>query len=57
VKRPLPAKSGLVLMMQPNDWTEVILPDAEPDDRSRPGPFLTVGGLVSNDRNRGTCSR
>lgn len=39
---PSSAKSGLVLAKQRNDRTEATLPDAEPDDRSRPGPKLPV---------------
>jgi hypothetical protein len=33
--------SGLAAVKQPNDWTEVTLPHAETDDRSRPGPKRT----------------
>ena len=33
------ANSSLAVLRQPNDWTDLTLPDAEPDDQSRPGPF------------------
>jgi hypothetical protein len=36
------AKSGLAAMRLPNDWTEVTLPDANPYDGSRLGPFLPL---------------
>jgi len=36
------ANSSLVLVIQPKDGTEANPPDAEPDDRSRPGPFRPV---------------
>lgn len=36
------AISGLVRVKQLNDRTEVTLPDAEIDPRSRPGPALTA---------------
>jgi hypothetical protein len=40
--------SGLAAVKQPNDWTEVTLPHAETDDRSRPGPKLPVVLLPVN---------
>jgi hypothetical protein len=36
------AKSGLALMIQPNDRTGVSLPDAETDYQSRLGPIAPV---------------
>jgi hypothetical protein len=33
---------GLVLVRRPNDWTELNLPDANPDDGSPRGHFQTV---------------
>jgi hypothetical protein len=45
--RPLSAISRLELVMALNDWTEVTLPDAEPDDRSRLGPKRTLYSCAS----------
>lgn len=39
------AKSRLEPVSKSNDRTEVTLPDANPYDRSRPGPLQTVDAL------------
>ena len=45
--------SGLMLVMSLKDRTEATLPDATLFDRSQPGPFQTLGLLMSNGRKRG----
>jgi hypothetical protein len=50
-------KSGLVLVIQPNDRTEVTLPDAEPDDRSRPGPFQPIRNIPAAQAQTSTLLR
>jgi len=37
-REPIDSVRSLVQVKQSNDRTEAALPDAEPDDRSRPGP-------------------
>lgn len=45
-QRLISAISRRVATWLTNDWTEVTLPDAEPDDRSRPGPTRTFSSPV-----------
>jgi hypothetical protein len=44
-QRRLSAKSGLVQMKEPNDWTDVTLPDAGDNDRSPRDPILLAEDL------------
>lgn len=48
LERRKSAISGLFAVRIPNDWTEVTLPDAETDDRNRPGPKLPVVLVAAN---------
>ena len=50
--QPVSAKSGLVPVRQPNDWTAMTLPDAEPDDLNRPGPNQSSGHLGFDEYRR-----
>lgn len=40
---PVSGELRLAAVRQPNDWTELTLPDANPYDGSRLGPLLPVG--------------